>query len=151
MCVLFWDGRHVYEVWLPQSVMCRLCGIFPDGWWGGVCVSPLLRCLFLCCTDAGRSSCDLLRSGLLGSVLQCCGSGFFRNCGSGLWCHLTSSACTECGDSLATVFRLCTFFPCRRRCVARRRGRGGGVRRYGCRNFSRVGSLLSPGMFVRGE
>ena len=151
MCALFRDGIHVYEAWLPQSVMCRLCRFFPDGWWGGGCVRLLLRCLFPCCTDAGRSSRYLMRAGVFGSVPRCCGSGFFRNCGSGLWCNLTSSACAECGDPLATVFLLCTFFPCRRRRVARRRGRGGGVRRYGRCSFSRMGFLSSPGMFVGGE
>ena len=119
--------------------MCRLCWIFPDGWWGGGCVHPLVRCLFLCCADSGRSSCDLLCAGLLGSVPRCRGAGSFRNYGSGFWGNLTSSACAVCGDPLATVFLLCTFFSFRRRRVARRWGRGGGVRRYGCRSLSRVG------------
>ena len=137
--LLFRDGRHIYEAWPPQSVMCRLCWVFPDGWWGGGCVCPPVRCLFLCCADAGRSSCDLLCAGLLGSVPRCRGAGFFCNYGSGFWGNLTPSACAVDGDPLASFFLPLTAFSCRRRRVARRRGKGGGVQRYGLHCFSRVG------------
>ena len=134
--LLFRDRRHVDEAWAPQSVICRLCWVLPVGWLGGGCVRPPVRCLFLCCADAGRSSCDLLCAGLLGSVPQCRGAGFSCNYGSGFWGKLTSSACAVDGDPLANVFLLRTAFSCRRRRVARRRGRGGGVRRYGLRCLS---------------
>ena len=137
--LLFQDGRHVDEACPPQSVMCRLCWVFPDGWWGGGGVRPPVRCLFLCCTEAGRSLCDLLCAGLLGSVPRCRGAGSFYHYGSGFWGNLTSSACAVDGDPLASVFLLRTAFSCRRRRVVRRRGRGGGVRRYGHRCLSRVG------------
>ena len=106
LCALFRDRRHVNEAWPPQSVMCRLCWVFLDGWWGGGCVRPPVRCLFLCCADAGRSSCDLLCTGLLGSVPRCCGAVFFSNYGSGFWGNLTSSACAVYCDPLASIFLL---------------------------------------------
>ena len=139
MCSLFGDRRHVDEAWPPQSVMYRLCWVFPDVWWGRGCVRPPVRCLFLCCADARRCSCDLLCAGLLGLVPRCRGAGVFCNYGSGFWGNLTPSACAVNGDPLASFFLPRTAFSCRHRRVVRRRGGGGGVRSYGLRCLSCVG------------
>ena len=112
------------------------------GRWGRGCVCPPVRCLFLCFADARRYLCDLLCAGLLGLlglVSWCRGAGFLCNYGSGFWGNLTPSACAVDGDPLARLFLPRTDFSCRRRRVARRRGRGGGVRRYRLHCLSRVG------------